>query len=184
VEETRALKALRDALNGACPFCMGTAIDVGLYGPAACTRCLQSDAQIIPAARRLADYVWAHVKTVDETTLYAARLLTHATAEVPFPGPMLRSFLRLSERELKKTIETIRAEWRLPLISQRQNGGGYWYAESAEQFLDWFRQMRGQAVRELATAHGMMRANYPALAGQGDLDFITSFTEELREALR
>ncbi|HEX8500769.1 MAG TPA: hypothetical protein VF659_09270 [Pyrinomonadaceae bacterium] len=44
--------------------------------------------------------------------------------------------------------------------------------------------MRSQAVNELATAHGMMRSNYPALVGQDNLDFIKSFSEELQEALR
>jgi hypothetical protein len=97
---------------------------------------------------------------------------------------VLRAHLGINEREFKKFAETIRSDWRLPLISRREKGGGYWYAESAAEFNNWFRTMRGQAVRELATAYGMLRANYPELAGQHTLDFIKSFTDELQEALR
>jgi len=177
---------LRNLLAQACPDCLDTTVGLGLYGPEPCTRCLTSGKQVKPVTLRLADYVWGHTATwkkEDTETLIAARIFHHASAALPITGPVISAHLGINTRTLKGYVETIRRDWHLPLISQRKGGGGYWYAETAGQFLEWFRTMRSQAVNELATAHGMLRSNFPTLAGQDSLDFIRSFSEELKEAL-
>ncbi|HZT60980.1 MAG TPA: hypothetical protein VFA21_20415 [Pyrinomonadaceae bacterium] len=172
-------------ISAACTQCHGSTVIWTMVGPLPCNPCLAR--KVTPAARLVADCVWMRVEKnqfLDTATVAVAQTLVHATYLQPFSGPALTEYLGLGEREFKGVVETIRRDWHLPLISRRQQRGGYWFAESADQFLAWLRQMRAQAVQELATAHGMMRAHYPLLAGQTNLDFIQGFTQELQEAIR
>lgn len=178
---------LRDLLARACRDCLDTTVATSLYGPEPCTACLTSGKKVKPVATRLADYVWRRAaawKEEDARALVVARLFNLASSQQPFTGPVVSAYLGLGARELKASVETIRNAWKLPLVSRRKGGGGYWYAENAEQLRDWWRTLRSQAVSELATGYGLVRANYPELAGQDNLDFIKSFSEELQEALR
>ena len=180
---------LRGMILRACAACYDTTVALTLLGPLPCSPCV-ARVRLSFGGTKLAEFVWRRTKgeqvgkPIDSDTLEVARILVHATSDFPFTGPVLRAHLGINERDLKQFVETIRSDWRLPLISRREKGGGYWYAETAQQFNDWFRTMRGQAIRELSTAYGMQRANYPELAGQDSLEFIRTFTQELQEGLR
>lgn len=178
---------LHDVLRRACPDCWDTSIVPIPNGPVVCLPCMEAGKEFSPAAVKLANRVWMRVEKkmqVDAKALFVARLLVHASPEFPVTGPMLQSFTDLGERSVKAIVETLREEWHLPLVASRTPPRGYYYAATAEQYLAWFRTFRAQAVTELATGYHNLRANYPDLAGQDSLSFVTDFTRELQEALR
>lgn len=176
-------------IRSACPACFDTTVTFDTRGAATlCVPCATDKLTALsPAARRLADRVWQRVEKrqeVDRLVVNLARLLTHGDSANPVTGRMLRDWMGLNERQVKSIVEALRAEWALPVISRRAQPYGYWFAGSAEEYLGWWRTHRAQAITELTTGWRNLRANYPDLAGQGYLDFIKGFTQELEEALR
>ena len=174
-------------LDSACDKCLDTGIALDKDGHP--IRCDLHDAtfEFSEAAARLSTRLWLMAdkrKTVEARTLRIARLLTHATFDCPLQGKVLRSYFDMSEREVKSVVEELRAEWVLPIGSRRMPPYGYYWITSPEEFKDWLRTMRGQAMSELSTSYGLYRACYPELAGQEALDFAEDFSRDLTEAIK
>lgn len=174
-------------VRAACSACYDTTVTFDSRGPTICVPCASSVTKCSPSVTRFADRVWERLNKsleLDRLVINVARILTHGDSTNPVTGRMLRDWLGLDERQVKSAVETLRAVWMLPIISRRARPSGYWFAGSAEEYLAWWRTHRAQAITELTTGYRNFRANYPALAGQGELDFVTSITEEIQEALR
>ena len=177
---------LLNRVRAACSECLDTTVALEDVGPVVCLPCLEAGKPYTPTAQRVANRVWLRVEKklpVERRVLEVARVLTLASGAHPFTGPVLSVYLKVSERTLKDFVRTLRHDWHLPAISRREEGGGYWYAETAEQFLKWSEVMTGQAVDELTTVQKVLRSNYPDYAGQNPLGFVQHFTDQLKEAL-
>jgi hypothetical protein len=182
-----AYATIIERLRAACPSCLGTTVTFDERGPTICAPCAQAERPLPLQVRRFADRVWLRLNKdleLDRAVINVGRVLTHGDTNNPVSGLMLREWLSLSERQVKSAVETLRAEWTLPAISRRKRPAGYWFAGSAEEYLAWWRTHRAQAITELTTGYRNLKANYSDLAGQGHLDFITSVSDELKEALR
>lgn len=178
---------IEQIVSANCGECLGTGIAVTSKGPGRCTLCHADEVQFSEAAARLAVRLWVlqdKEQTVDPQTLKLARLLTHATFETPLQGRLLREHFNLSERDLKSHVESLRAEWVLPIGSHRQPPYGYYWMRSPEEFQHWLRTMRAQAMRELVVAYRLFNEVYPELAGQESFDFANDFSSDLQEALK
>lgn len=176
---------VKERLRASCERCLDTSVTFDSRGPTLCVH--DDDRQLSPAARRFSERVWLLMekqKELDRIVVNVGRLLTHGDASTPVSGLMLREWMGLNERQVKASVETLRADWLLPVISRRAQPSGYWLAGSAEEYLSWWRTHRAQAITELTTGYHNLRANYPELAGQGSLDFVNGVTQELQEALR
>jgi hypothetical protein len=174
-------------LDSACDRCLDTGIALDKAGhPIRCDA--HDDAfEFSEAAVRLSARLWLRLdqrKPVDARTVRIARLLTHATFDCPLQGKVLRSYFDMNERDVKGIIEELRAEWVLPIGSRRMPPYGYYWITSPEEFKDWLRTMRGQAMSELSTSYRLYRACYPELAGQEALDFAEDFSRDLTEAIK
>lgn len=173
--------------SAACSNCLDTGIALDKAGHP--VRCDAHDAsfEFSEAAVRLSVRLWLMVdkqKTVDARTVRIARLLTHATFDRPLQGKLLRAHFDMAERDLKGVVEELRAEWGLPIGSRRMPPYGYYWIATSEEFKDWPRTMRGQAMRELSTTYRLYHACYPELAGQESLDFAEDFSRDLQEAIK
>jgi hypothetical protein len=71
-------------------------------------------------------------------------------------------------------VRTLRKSHRLPIISRRNDGGGFWGCENDEQMKDYYDHASGQPLDSLETLHGMIRHNYKRLAGQMSIADIES----------
>jgi hypothetical protein len=158
--------ALRDVLKCECDFCLYRTINQDLANRAleAFQRRLLSNQDCAPGA------------------IHALKMLVRA--EEPIQGAVFDNVLRIDDRARKEIMRSLRDEWLLPVCATRQRPFGYFIAATAEQFLEWLRVTRSQAISELATAHKLFRTNFPELAGQQSLDFINTVSTELQEAIR
>lgn len=176
-----------EIVNSACRKCLDTGVALDRAGhPIRCDAHANAF-EFSEAAVRLSVRLWLMVsqqKAVDARTVRIARLLAHATFDRPLQGKLLRSHFDMTERDLKGVIETLRAEWVLPIGSRRVPPYGYYWIDSPEEFKDWLRTMRSQAMRELSTAYRLYRDVYPELAGQESLDFAADFSRDLQEAIK
>jgi hypothetical protein len=121
---------------------------------------------------------------------FVAAMLLEATAIQPIGIKRLRRALAeasmpRSERMVKEIIRTLRKKHRLPIISRKgarkrktdkagnvtreRQDAGYWWCENEAQMLAYFDHASSQPLDSLETLHGMIRNNFPKLAGQ--LDF-------------
>lgn len=110
--------------------------------------------------------------TDDES--FVAAMLLEAKASSPIGIKRLRRALAeagmpRTERHVKEIIRTLRKQHRLPIISRRTNSGGFWWCENEEQMREYYDHASSQPKDSFETLHGMIRHNFPRLAGQ--LDF-------------
>lgn len=168
-----------------CAQCWDSFIALDLLGPTTCSLC---DAETLSeAALKISEVVVRRIANnlvIDRQMLDTARSLANATVDNPIPGEILQTHLGCDRRRLSQLMMRLRDEWLLPVIASRRPPIGYFIATSAEQLLEWNRVTRAQALSELATSYRLVRANYPLLAGQQPLDFITQVSSELKEAIR
>lgn len=105
---------------------------------------------------------------------FVAAMLLEAKASSPIGIKRLRRALAeagmpRTERYVKEIIRTLRKKHRLPIISRRKEGGGFWWCENEEQMREYYDHASSQPKDSFETLHGMIRHNFPRLAGQ--LDF-------------
>ncbi len=170
--------------NWSCGVCMDSGIVKTETGPEQCTSCL---AFLNPISQRVFGAISVLLfkqKPIDDLLFNMARALVSMTSDSPMPGDALVSLLLRGARDVKETAKRLRDEWHLPVIGSRNNPKGYFIAASAEQFLEWGRVTRSQAISELATYYNLFKANFPELAGQQPLDFVDNVSTELKEAIR
>ena len=150
-------------------------------------QCLEAGITLSPAAQRLLENVQSRIERNQEVrpqTLLTARLLIHSTVAEPVSGISLQGQLRCSERDVKAITQELRREWLLPIGSSRRPPHGYYWMHSAEDFLNWSRVYRSQAIEELVTLYKLQRANFAELAGQQPLDFINLIHTQMEETLK
>lgn len=168
-----------------CPRCMDSGLIKELGAdPSQCADCR---AFTSPISERVFGAVCVRIlknQTIDNGLFNLARALVSATSDVPMPGDALCHLLQIAPRELKDLAKRLRDEWRIAVIGSRRPPYGYFIAASAQEFLEWGRVTRSQAVSELATYYSLFKANFPELAGQQPLDFVDNVSAELQEAIR
>jgi len=154
-------------------------------------QCLKCEAWHSPTARRLFGAVSARLlkgKKIDDAMLAMARALVPATADQPIQGEALIPVVEAKGdqplRFVKLTARRLRQEWQLPVCGRREQPFGYFIAQTPDEFLDWMRTTRSQAISELATAYQLFKSNFPELAGQQSLEFVETVSTELQEAIR
>ncbi|SRR6266496_2685068 len=114
--------------------------------------------------------------------LHVLRML--ARSADPLQASVFERFLSIDARAVKGIMRELRDEWLLPICGTRKPPYGYFVAGTAEQFLEWMRVTRSQAISELATAHKLFRTNFPELAGQQTFDFVGQVSHELKTAIQ
>lgn len=115
---------------------------------------------------------------------FVAAMLLEAKAAEPIGIKRIRRALNdmnmpRSERDIKDIIRTLRKTHRLPIISRRKDGGGFWWCENEEQMRQYFKHASHQPLDSIGTLYGMIRENYPKLAGQLDLSWCGNADEEV-----
>lgn len=186
--ELAAPVTMRPMLEGVrCFECVDTNLEITLYGVQACASCVGAREARSPAASTLARVIFNRLERslpVDPMLVQLGRILTRFSSDQPLPGEMIEVHLRLNYRTAKTMIETLRREYLLPIGSRKGQPNGYWIMTTAAEFIEWDRQFRSQAISLFATSYRLMRANFPALAGQTTLDFTDSVKQQIEEELR
>lgn len=77
---------------------------------------------------------------------------------------------RVSEREVKKVIRSLRKDHKFPILARRKPPAGYWWCSSTEEMEQFIASFRSQALDELHTLSQIVKHNFPALAGQITLE--------------
>lgn len=116
-----------------------------------------------------------------------ARVLCGYDSNTPCPRKRLEDVFGWSERQIKKVVEHLRADWKLPVGSRKNERAGklqgYWIITTAADFLEWQRENRASAITQLATNYRLFRHCFPALAGQTSFDYKQQIESELAEAI-
>lgn len=168
-----------------CGVCMDSGISVSAtLGPDQCRSCEAASAAVSIRLFGAVSVLLLKSEPVDYLMLDMARALVSRSAAEPLQGEALAALLHVGERRVKRTAQRLRSEWRLPVCGRREEPFGYFFAARPEEFLDWMRTTRSQAVSELATAYQLFRTNFPALSGQQSLEFVNDVSRELQEAIR
>jgi hypothetical protein len=107
-----------------------------------------------------------------------------ARSREPIPGPTLQRILGIDDRAVKALMRELCDDWAIPIIATRKPPYGYFVAQSAEEFLEWGRVTRSQAISMLARFYHLFRTNFPELAGQQSFDFVSDITTELQAAIQ
>ena len=182
------IRSLPQLAQVSCFDCLDTSVAVTLYGPKPCASCATVLARkLSPAAERFADTVWFRVgrkQHVDGQTLNIGRLLVHSTFEQPISRETFEMLMGLNDRKVKSVVEELRKEWVFPIGSNRNQPAGYYFIATEEDFLNWSRPYRSQAITSLGTVYRLQRKHFPRLCGQGEFDFLSLVNEELKEELR
>lgn len=180
--------SIRPMLEGVkCFECLDTNLQIGLYGVQACDKCSGARLSRSNAATMLARVIFNRLErkqTVEPMLVQLARILTRFSSENPMPGAMLEVHLRLDYRTAKSMIETLRRDYLLPIGSRKGQPNGYWIMTTATEFIEWDRQFRSSAISVFATSYRLMRANFPALAGQTSLDFTEAVKQQIDEEIQ
>jgi len=172
---------------GRCHDCWDSTLLWTPQGIRRCESCVEAGIVLSPAAKRLSDAVWLRMErkqNVLPQTLLTARLLIHSTSAQPVSRESLQGQLRSTEREVKAVAQELRREWFLPIGSSRRQPSGYYWMHTPEDFLNWSRAYRSQAIDELVTLHKLQRNNFPELAGQDAFDFIRLIQSEMEDAIK
>jgi hypothetical protein len=170
-----------------CPSCWSTGVAARIQSEqlffSRCGAC--NSAVFTSPALRLSERIFQRAEKclpVDVRELVMSRALVHATPHVPAPRHLLMSLLGATEREVKDIARTLRREWVLPVGSNRRKPYGYYWISTAEEYLEWSRPYRAQALDELVTEH-KLRQLFPELAGQSSFDFVHDLQRQIEEAL-
>jgi len=171
-------------VNPQCVYCWDSGIAGDLRG---INQCRQCNASLGPVSYRLfgcLSNLQLKGKEINDQMLVMARAIVPFSFAEPVMGKDLADLLMISERQVKRLAKQIRDEWQLPICTRREPPYGYYFAAKAEEFLDWLRTTKSQAISELATAYHLFKSNFPELAGQQSLEFVNTVSSELQEALR
>lgn len=186
VTDLQLFRLTRDDARPFCPLCWDTSVVLTAEGKfERCERCVRASVDFSPEATTLAACLWRRVEKkqyVDHKIFAFARALVHATRETTVSRSTLMSLLSASERDVKNYARTLRSEWVLPVGSSRQKPSGYFWIRTAEEFFEWSRAFRNQALDQLVTEH-RLRQLFPALAGQSSFDFVSDLQRQIEEAL-
>lgn len=111
---------------------------------------------------------------------FIANLLLDASSEKPFSNEEIGVQVQLhftsakdykgerpNERTIKNIIRSLRRVHKFPIVARfEQKPYGYWWAQSAEEMLAYYKKAMGRLADELATIRGIIQVNYPEYAGQ------------------
>lgn len=156
-----------------CDDCYDSNLLWGRGGIEACQKC-QERKDLPESAERLQRAVYDRVATakfINKQQFDLARVLVKATAKYPLGLNALIRHFSLTDRTVKAYIESLRSEWLLPIGSSKFPPTGYYWIASANEFKGWLEAYLSQPKEEFRTAHRMLRANFPELAGQINFDF-------------
>lgn len=173
-----------------CGGCLDSGVVLGLLGPEQCKLCQASLSLISARVFGAVSLLHQKSKKIDGAMFAMACALVSASVDEPILGEALVDLVgaegdpALQVRYVKRLAQRLRKEWHLPVCGRREAPFGYFIADSPEEFLDWMRTTRSQAISELATAYHLFTSNFPALAGQQSLDFVNTVSTELEEAIR
>ncbi len=187
VEETMPgdpLFRLRERIE--CHECMDTKIAITLYGPERCANCAGRRKAFRYPALQLQEFIFARKeqkRNLDNQPLALARALTHFTAANPLLLDHIIEYYKVDARKAKDLIATLRNEWVLPIGSHRQPPYGSYWIRTPEEFMEWSRSYRSQAITSLATVYRLQKKYFPRLYGQGEFDFARAIADELKEAI-
>jgi hypothetical protein len=168
-----ALHTIKAITWYSCDDCFDSTLLWTKQGPDVCLPCL-SRKDLPPSAARLTHVCFDRVKAnhfLHKQQFDLARLLCKATAKYPLGLNTLCAHLQLSDRSVKGYIETLRSQWLLPIGSSKFPPSGYYWISSPDEFKQWLEAYLSQPKEEFRTAHRMLRANFPELAGQINFDF-------------
>jgi hypothetical protein len=107
-----------------------------------------------------------------EVESFVAELLLDATSEKPMKMKQIIDVLadakheRVSERQMKIIIRTLRRDRGFPILTRRSRPAGYFWCRSVKEFKEFEAMWTKQTMDELTTLQLMKRRNYPKLAGQ------------------
>lgn len=119
------------------------------------------------------------------TLTVAMYLSRHTSAEPCRRENLAEKYFRHSadpKRMLAKTIEDLRSVWLLPVGSRKDAPAGYWIITDPADFREWFERSRSAPITQLRTIYAVAKRNFPAFAGQLELDFLTETDAALQEA--
>lgn len=113
--------------------------------------------------------------TVDPHVFLVASRLAKHTAERPAERDrILENWFGRTHSPLRafhKVIETLRAEWLLPVASRKSHPAGYWICSELDDFAEWVGRCKSAPITQLTTIHRVARANFPVFAEQLELEF-------------
>lgn len=114
-----------------------------------------------------------------------AKILTCYSSDDPCTGETLQGFVMGrgvhradAERYVKKTIETLRNNWLLPVASRKEKPSGYWVCRSQVELADWSQRNARPSITALATNHKVVKANTAIFGGQSTFDFMQFVNDE------
>lgn len=115
-----------------------------------------------------------------------AKILTCYSSADPCTGESLQGFVMSrgvhrvdAERYVKKSIETLRNTWLLPVASRKEKPSGYWVCRSQVELADWSQRNARPSITALATNHKVVKANTAIFGGQSTFDFMRFVNDEL-----
>lgn len=109
---------------------------------------------------------------LSETEAFVANLLLDATSENPMKTAQIIEAVadglgeKISFRQLKKIIRSLRVNHAFPILSRRSKPAGLWWCQSIDEMKEFARLWQSQYFDEMRTLYVMMKRNYPRLAGQ------------------
>jgi hypothetical protein len=157
----------RSSILVECRQCWDTGLAPQTENRGRCGSCAGPGRARNPAAALLARAIHRRLaanQLVEERPFQLACLLTHFSTTRPIPRAPLQELMEVQEREFKKQIEILRRDWLLPIGSRKGRPNGYWIITTEEDFMQWHRHFRQQALTEFSTANQLMEQNFPALA--------------------
>lgn len=135
-------------------------------------------------ARALTD-LYARGGSVNTHTLDVAIYLSQHTSAEPCKREHLaeRYFRHAADpkRVLAKTIEDLRSEWLLPVGARKDAPSGYWIITDIDDFADYVERAKAAPVTQLRTIYTVAKRNFPAFAGQLELDFLSETEQDFTE---
>jgi hypothetical protein len=165
-----AQNLLKMLLSYSCEICLDSAIKIERNKISVCDCGAKMTQPALKLFQRTCDRQDAD-RFVNINIVQAARCLVRATPQTPISLTALCQHLSASDRTVKSFIESARNEWHLPIGANRNFPSGYYWIETPEQMKAWIREFSAQPLKELQTLHGVVKANFPELAGQINLDF-------------
>lgn len=140
--------------------------------------------KLTPAGARIFEAFNGRPFNADDLHFHVALAIATRRAEQPIARAILQTMFYQTERSIKKVVESLRLQLQLPIGSTRSRDvRGYYWMLNPDDYNDWAGPYLRQAISSLVLLRRMQRRNFPALAGQTNLDFVDLIATELREAL-
>ena len=127
---------------------------------------------------------------IDARVFDVARILTHYSSHIPCSRSLIEDiFFDMFHSKNHKIrtifgwIETLRADWLLPIGSRKYEPHGYWIITDPGDFIIWQKENMSAALTQLKTNYRVFRKNFPVMAGQKEFDFQAVVKAHLDEVL-